>query len=340
MRRGQQCGHRVGASREQGGTRMRMARRLAVGLSFGGALALFACLFSAVGPAAAQDYPNRVIRVIMPLGPGGVGDVFLRAIGQEMSKGLGQPIVVENRAGGATNVGTQACAQAAPDGYTFCMLAIDSISIAPFFYKSIPFNPERDFVPITRFFFIVEGMMVHPSLNVGSVSELVALSKAKPGTLSYATQANALTLFMEGFKRDTGADLQRVPFQSGGEATNAGLGGHVPVGYFGIGNLLPNVREGRVKLIAVDSKERPPLYPSAPTLVEAGYSGIPIRPWWGLFAPATTPKPMLDRISAEAIRVLRDPGFVEPHLVSVGLEPAFATGDDFGGLLKQGWEVA
>jgi tripartite-type tricarboxylate transporter receptor subunit TctC len=170
---------------------------------------------------------------------------------------------------------------------------------------------------------------------VNTVAELIALSKAKPGTLSYATQANALTLFMEGFKKDTGADLQRVPFQSGGEATNAVLGGHVPVGYFGIGNLLPNVREGRVKLIAVDSKERTPLYPGAPTLVEAGYTGIPIRPWWGLFAPAATPKPMLDRISAEAMRVLRDPGFVERHLVSVGLEPAFASGDEFASFLKQ-----
>ena len=244
-------------------------------------------------------------------------------------------MIVENRPGGASLVGSQACAQSQPDGYTLCMLAIDTLSIAPFFYKSIPFDPEKDFVPIMRFFFIVEGLMVHPSLNVNTVAELIALSKAKPGTLSYATQANALTLFMEGFKKDTGADLQRVPFQSGGEATNAVLGGHVPVGYFGIGNLLPNVREGRVKLIAVDSQERTPLYPSAPTLREAGYTGIPIRPWWGLFAPAATPKPMLDRVSAEAMRVLRDPGFVERHLVSVGLEPAFAAGDEFVRFLKQ-----
>jgi tripartite-type tricarboxylate transporter receptor subunit TctC len=285
--------------------------------------------------ATAQDYPNKPIRVIMPLGPGGVGDVFLRALGQELTKALGQAVIVENRPGGASLVGSQVCAQSQPDGYTLCMLAIDTLSIAPFFYKSIPFDPEKDFVPIMRFFFIVEGLMVHPSLNVNTAAELIALSKAKPGTLSYATQANALTLFMEGFKKDTGADLQRVPFQSGGEATNAVLGGHVPVGYFGIGNLLPNVREGRVKLIAVDSKERTPLYPSAPTLVEAGYTGIPIRPWWGLFAPAATPKSMLDRVAAEAMRVLRDPGFVERHVVSVGLEPAFASGDEFASFLKQ-----
>ena len=297
--------------------------------------ALVTCL-GLVGtvPAAAQSYPDRYIRVIMPLGPGGVGDVFLRALAQEVSKSLGQSIVVENRPGGATNVGTQACAQAAPDGYTFCMLAINSISIAPFFYKSIPFNPEKDFVPITRFFFIVEGMMVHPSLNVNSVSELIALSKAKPNTLSYATQANALTLFMEGFKRDTGADLQRVPFQSGGEATNAVLGGHVPVGYFGIGNLLPHVRDGRIKMLAVDTPQRTPLYPAAPTLAEAGYKGIPIRPWWGLFAPAGTPQPIVDRIHREVMRVMNDPTFRERHLISVGLDPAPTTQEEFARFLK------
>jgi tripartite-type tricarboxylate transporter receptor subunit TctC len=303
----------------------------------GTAILLLAAALSLIGApdrGIAQDYPSRPIKVIMPLGPGGVGDVFLRAIGQELTKALGQPVIVENRPGGATIVGSQACAQSQPDGYTLCMLAIDSLSIAPFFYKSIPFDPAKDFVPIMRFFFIVEGFMVHPSLNVSTVAELIALSKAKPGTLSYATQANALTLFMEGFKKDTGADLQRVPFQSGGEATNAVLGGHVPVGYFGIGNLLPNVREGRVKLIAVDSKERTPLYPSAPTLAEAGYTGIPIRPWWGLFAPAGTPKAVLDRIAGEALRILRDPAFIERHLVSVGLEPAFATGEEFARFLK------
>ncbi len=213
--------------------------------------------------------------------------------------------------------------------------AIDALSIAPFFYKSIPFNAEKDFVPITRFFFIVEGMMVHPSLNVNSVAELIALSKAKPKTLSYATQANALTLFMEGFKQDTGADLQRVPFQSGGEATNAVLGGHVPVGYFGIGNLLQHVRDGRIKMLAVDTPQRTPLYPSAPTLSDAGYKGIPIRPWWGLFAPAGTPQPIVDRIHGEVMRVMNDGAFRERHLISVGLEPAATTQEEFARFLKE-----
>lgn len=281
-----------------------------------------------------QEFPNRVIKVIMPLGPGGVGDVFLRALGQELTKSLGQAIVVENRPGGGTVVGGKACADAKPDGYTLCMLAIDTVSIAPFFNKTLSYDPEKDFVPIVRLFFIVEGMMVHPSLNVGSVSELVALSKAKPGALSYATQAHALTLFMEGFKKDTGADLQRVPYQSGGEATSAVLSGHVPVGYFGIGNLLQHVRDGKVKMLAVDSAERTPLYPQAPTLREAGYTGIPIRPWWGLFAPAGTPKEIVDRIVAETAKVVADPMFRERHLITVGLEPAVESGNALVKFLK------
>jgi tripartite-type tricarboxylate transporter receptor subunit TctC len=178
-----------------------------------------------------------------------------------------------------------------------------------------------------RLFFIVEGMMVHPSLNVSSVAELIALSKARSGALSYATQAHALTLFMEGFKKDTGADLQRVPYQSGGEATSAVLSGHVPVGYFGIGNLLQHVRDGKVRMLAVDSAERTPLYPQAPTLKEAGYTGIPIRPWWGLFAPAGTPQEIVDRIQTQAAKVIADPAFRERHLIAVGLEPAVESGD-------------
>jgi tripartite-type tricarboxylate transporter receptor subunit TctC len=294
--------------------------------------ALGAALFGM--PAAAQDYPNRVIKVIMPLGPGGVGDVFLRALGQELTRSLGQPIVVENRPGGGTVVGGKACADARPDGYTLCMLAIDTISIAPFMNKTLSYDPEKDFTPVMRFFFIVEGMMVHPSLNVNSLAELIALSKAKPGTLSYATQAHALTLFMEGFKKDTGADMQRVPFQAGGEATSAVLSGHVPVGYFGIGNLLPHVRDGKVKMLAVDSDQRTPLYPQAPTFKEAGYAGIKIRPWWGLFAPAGTPKEIVARLNGEIARIMAEPAFRERHLISVGLEPAATSGDEFTKFLK------
>ena len=161
-------------------------------------LAAALSLFGAPDRGIAQDYPNRAIKVIMPLGPGGVGDVFLRALGQELTKALGQPVIVENRPGGATIVGSQACAQSPPDGYTLCMLAIDSLSIAPFFYKSIPFDPAKDFAPIMRLFFIVEGFVVHPSLNVNTVAEP---SPRRQTWTWLRDQANASPLFMEGSRR-------------------------------------------------------------------------------------------------------------------------------------------
>ena len=175
------------------------------------ALLAIAALAAPTGRSLAQDYPHRTIRVIMPLGPGGIGDIFVRALAQELTKTLGQPLVIENRPGGATLVGSQACAQSPPDGYTLCMLAINSFSIAPFFSAKLPYDPEKDFVPIVRLFFIGQGLVVHRSLGVDTLADLVALSKAKPGTLSYAAQANQITMVMEDLKRNTGADFSAFP---------------------------------------------------------------------------------------------------------------------------------
>jgi tripartite-type tricarboxylate transporter receptor subunit TctC len=227
-------------------------RRRWLGRAFAALLAIAALATAPIGRLLAQDYPNRTIRVIMPLGPGGIGDIFLRALAQELTKTLGQPLVIDNRPGGATLVGSQACAQSPPDGYTLCMLAIDSFSIAPFFNAKLPYDPEKDFAPIVRLFFIGQGLVVHRSLGVDTLADLVALSKAKPGTLSYAAQANQITMVMEDLKRNTGADLQRVPYQAGGQAVSAIIAGQVPVGFLGIGNVLPQVQEGQVKLLAVD----------------------------------------------------------------------------------------
>ena len=303
-------------------------------------LAIAALAAAPIGRSLAQDYPHRTIRVIMPLGPGGIGDIFVRALAQELTKTLGQPLVIENRPGGATLVGSQACAQSPPDGYTLCMLAIDSFSIAPFFSAKLPYDPEKDFAPIVRLFFIGQGLVVHRSLGVDTLADLVALSKAKPGTLSYAAQANQITMVMEDLKRNTGADLQRIPYQAGGQAVSALLAGQVPVGFLGIGNVLPQVQEGLVKLLAVDGSSRSPLYPAAPTFVEAGYSAPIIRPWYGLFAPAGTPKPIIDRVQAEVSRLMKDPTFVERHLVARGLEPAVMTADEFARFLVADRELA
>ena len=285
--------------------------------------------------ASAQTYPDKPIRIIMPLGPGGAGDVFLRVLGPELQKRLGQPVVIESKPGAFTLVGGQACAQSPPDGYTLCMLPIDTTSLAPHLADKIQFDPVKDFVPITRLFFIGQAFLAHPSLGVNTVSELVDLSKKKPDTLSYVAQASQITLFMEDFKRTTGADMRRVPYTSGGQATSDLLSGHVPVGYFAIGNILQNVETGQIKVLAVDGARRSALLPQAPTLKEAGYADAPIRAWFGLFAPAGTPKPILDRIYKEVIEITADKGFVERHMVSRGLEPAIIPTEEFQAFLAK-----
>ena len=297
--------------------------------------ACIAFAWTLVSTASAQDYPNRPIRVIMPLGPGGIGDVYLRALAQSLHKRLGQPVVVENKPGAATTIGANACALSNPDGYTYCLLSIDSISLAPHLFPNLPYDLFKQLVPLTRLFFIVQGLMVHPSLGVNTPAELAALSKSKPGTLSYATQGSHITLFMEEFKRVSGADLQRVPFTAGGQATAAVVSGQVPVGYFGIGNLLQQIQVGQVKMLAVDGTRRSDLYPAAPTLTETGFSGVSLRPWYALFAPAGTPQPYIDRIYREVINVMQDPDFLNLHVIARGLDPALQPADAFRDFMKE-----
>ena len=171
--------------------------------------------------APAQDYPTRPVRVIIPLGAGGGGDVFTRALADELSRTLRQPLVVENRPGGALNIGTRACAESAPDGYTICVLSSEPMVYNQFAFKSLPFDPEKDFEPISLLFFNTLALVTNRSLKVRTIPELMALSKAKPGTLSYGTFSFPLAHFMEKLKQETGADIVRIPFRSGNEEVNA-----------------------------------------------------------------------------------------------------------------------
>ena len=180
-------------------------------------------------PAPAQDYPTRSIKLIIPLGPGGGGDVFARALADELHKAWGQPVVVENRPGGGQNIGARACAELPPDGYTICIMSSEPLVYNQFFFKSIPYDPEKDFEPVVNLFINTLALVVNRSLGVRTIPDLVALAKAKPGTLSYGTFAFPLAHFMEKLKKETGADIVRVPFRSGGELATAVLSGSTPV---------------------------------------------------------------------------------------------------------------
>ena len=233
----------------------------------------------------------------------------MRAIGHGLTKTLGQSVIVENRPGAGTQIGAQACAAAPADGYTFCMLPVDALSYQPLLTKNLPYDPDRSFDPITAVFYLTEVMVVSPATNVTTVDGLVALSKAKPNTLNYATTATSSILFFENFKHETGADITKVVYKGGADAVNAMLSGEAQAGFFGLGNVVGQIQSGSLKALAVDGTQRSPLLPQVPTLAQAGYQGAQNRVWFGLFAPAGTPTPIIVRLQREVERVVREPEF-------------------------------
>ncbi len=285
------------------------------------AILAIAALVTVCVPARAQDFPTRVVRIIIPLGPGGGGDVFTRALANELQKAWGQPVVVENRPGGALIIGTRACADAVPDGYTICVLSSEPIVYSQFLYKKLPYDPEKDFEPIANLFFNTLALVANKSLDVKTLPELIALAKARPGTLSYATFSFPLVSFMEKLKREKGADLVRVPYRSGNEVVTALLSGSTPVALLALSNMVPHVQSGRIVALAVNAKTRSPLFPDVPTFAEA-YGEDYAQTWFGLFAPAGTPAPILAKIARDVSRIVEEPDFRRRMFFDRGVEPA------------------
>ena len=215
-------------------------------------LAAALALFSAV--AFAQDYPNKPVRVIASSSAGGISDIFMRVLGEEMQKRWGQPLVIENRPGGQFNIGAKACVDAAPDGYTICILPADVLQYNRHVIRNLNYDMFTDLEPVTLLFFLTQGLAVSSKLNVATLDQLAAYSKAHPGTLSYTAAAIPHQAFMESWKERSGADIVRVPFKGGGDAVNGMLTGVTPVAFFGIGNFAAHLRAGTLKGVAVDRK--------------------------------------------------------------------------------------
>jgi tripartite-type tricarboxylate transporter receptor subunit TctC len=285
-------------------------------------------------PATAQDYPTKPIRVLTATSAGGTSDIFMRVLGDEVQKRWGQPLIVENRPGGSMNIGGKACADAPNDGYTICILPVETLVYNQFVFKTLPYNPEKDFEPITNPFFNTQALVVSTALGVNSLDELAALSKAKPGTLSYTAPSVALQVFVEDWKKQKGADLVRVPFKGGGDAVNGLLTGSTPVAFFGLGNFLPHIQAGKLKALAVDGDQRSPLIADVPTLRELGYKGSLTRVYFGIVAPAGTPKPIIARLASEFAKIGTDRTFRQKRLIEAALEPVFDTPEAFGQYLK------
>jgi tripartite-type tricarboxylate transporter receptor subunit TctC len=297
---------------------------------------LFATLTAialAITHADAQPYPARPVRVITANSAGGTSDIFVRALGEELQKRWGQPVIIENRSGGGMNIAGRACADAPSDGYTVCILPNETLTLNQFVYKSIPFDPE-EFEPITNAFINTQVLVVSAALNVGSLDELAALSKAKPGTLSYSALAIPMQITMEQWKQKTGADLVSVPSRGGGDIVTGLLTGTTPVAIVGLPNFITHIRTGTVKALAVDSNTRSPLFPDVPTLNDLGFPNLaPV--YFAFVAPAGTPKPVIEKLHEAISRIGNEPAFRQKRLIDIGIEPVFDTPEHLAQYLKE-----
>lgn len=303
-------------------------------------LAVVGAVAAAGASAIAQDYPTKPVRAITALVAGGLSDVFMRVAGDEFQRGLGQPIVVENRPGGAMNIGGRACAEAAPDGYTICILPVETLSYNKFLFKRPGFDAEKDFAPITNLFFVTQVLVVNAGLKVKSLDDLAALSKSKPGTMSYVAPSVPLALFMDKFKQERGADMVKVPYRGGGDAVNGVLSGSTPVAFLGLANVVSHIRAGTMTALAVDGDKRSPLVPEVPTLRELGYRGDITQVYFGLVAPAATPKPIVDKLHGEFVRIGSLPAFRQRNMLDLGLEPVLDTPEAFARYLDETRPIA
>ncbi len=302
--------------------------------------ALIAVALAVPSIAAAQDYPTRPIKAITTTSAGGLSDLFMRALGEELHKRWGQPLIVENRPGGSMNVGTRACTEAAPDGYTICITNTDAVVYNQFLFKKLPFDPETQLQPITNLFHLIHMLVVNSDLKVKTVDELVALSKAKAGTLSYLAPGPPLVLYMETLKKQQGADWVRVPFRGGGEAVNSILSGSTPIALFGEGNVIGHIRAGKMTPLVMMNNIRSPNFPEVPLLTEVGYNGAPSRSWYGLFAPAGTPKPIVDKLAKEIAGIVNDPAFRDRHLTARSMVSAINSPEAFAEEIKKDRVIA
>jgi tripartite-type tricarboxylate transporter receptor subunit TctC len=256
-----------------------------------------------------------------------------------LQKRFGQPFVVENRPGGALNIGMRACAESAPDGYTLCLTSSEPIVANQFLYKSLPFNPETDFENITLLFFNPIALVANNTLNVKTIPQLIAYAKARPGTLSYATFSFPAIHFMDAMKKKHGIDIVYVPYRSGNEVVNAIMSGATPIAILGLANMLGQLRSGLITGIALNANARSPLFPDLPTLSEVGADDFPPA-WFGLFAPRGTPKPVIARLHAEIVRIASDPAWRQKNFIDRAIQPAVNTPEEFAAFIVRERKIA
>jgi tripartite-type tricarboxylate transporter receptor subunit TctC len=298
-----------------------------------GALAAALSLLLIPGSVAAQDFPTKPIKMIVPFPPGGPIDTMARLTGQSMSASLGQQVIVENRPGAGSTIGTDAVAKAPADGYTLVMVSTTHV-ISPHLYKKMTYDPIKDFAPVMK---LVEGpyvMVVHPSLGVSNVREFVALAKKKPNEIFFASSGNGSAQHLVGalFMQMAGVQLSHVPYKGSNAAMQDLLGGQVKLSFVGMPNAIPNL--GKLKALAVTTKKRSADLPDVPTMDEAGVKGYEATIWLGMLAPKGTPREVVDKLNADIRKVLADPEAMS-LMHKAGVEVATSTPEEFQALMQQ-----
>jgi tripartite-type tricarboxylate transporter receptor subunit TctC len=281
-------------------------------------------------PAAAQDWPARPVRIVVPFSPGGVADNSARVIADKLGARLGQQVIVENRAGASGNIGTEAVAKAAPDGYTLLLGFDGTMVINPHVFAKLPFDTLRDFAPVTKLGDATLILVAHPSVPANNLPELIEYSKKQPGGVAYGTSGTGGTPHLAGelLRQRSGANLVHVPYKGGGQAIGDVVGGQIPLVYTAIATAQQYVKAGRLKAIAVSSDKRSSALPDVQTFVEGGQPGFVVASWTGIFAPAKTPRPIVERLQKEIATVLADPE-VRARYATLGIEPVGNPPDRF-----------
>jgi tripartite-type tricarboxylate transporter receptor subunit TctC len=280
--------------------------------------------------AQAPSWPSRPVRIVVPFPPGGINDVLARVVAQKLSTQLGQSVVVDNRAGASGLVGSGLVAKSPADGYTLVCGSTTTVPVAPSIYKNLTFDPVHDLQPITRIAVVPSLVVVHPSVKVNSIRELIALARAQPGRLNYGSggPGSIQHLATELFKLRAGIDLVHVPYKGGAPAMADLVGGQLTLMFEAVPTALPNVRAGRTRAIAITSPRRMASLPDIPTVAESGLPGYELAIWLGILAPAGLPEDVLRRLNAELRRVIDDPE-VRERFVSQGADPVSDTVEAF-----------
>jgi len=302
------------------------------------ALALAAAIVASAFVNAAEPYPAKVIRVIVPYSPGGTGDNIGRAVGAKLGELLGQQVIIDNRPGAGGNIGAEAAVRAAPDGYTVVMAAT-SLASNPALQRKMPFDPLKDLVPVSGCCEVPMIVVVHPSLPVKNIKEFVAYAKAYPGKLTYASSGIGTSshLAAELFRVQTGVDMLHAPYKTDALAMPDLLSGEVQVMFMFQTTALPQVRAGKLRALAVSTAQRSPLAPELPTVAEAGVPGYEFSGWFGIFAPAATPTEIVNKLAAASVKAVQSPDLRE-RLSQQGFIPVASGPEQFAAFFRR--EVA